>query len=98
MTLEEFESLFEKHNSEYIKFGKIENPIGNRPDLCALMMLNSYFPNDCSDMISNCEHDCFYLDIDCEKLAKLISEDDIITLIRCGVIFDEAHICLKMIT
>ncbi len=100
MTFEEFEIFFTKYQNEYHKFEKIKFPICNRPDLCAFILLDKLLPNTkdkTTDMINSVEHDKLYLDIDCEKLAEIISENDIIYLIRCGIIYDEQYQCLEMI-
>lgn len=78
---------FEKAEDEYIKFERVENPLHPRPDICAFLLLDKLLPGS-GDIVACAEHDEIFLDIDCEKLAEAASEDDIITLSRCGVRFD----------
>lgn len=87
--------IFDKHEDEYIKFEKVKDKLNNRPDLCAFILLDNLIPGD-DDIISASEHDEFYLDIDCDKLAEIISEEDIITLIRCGIRYHSEYNCLYM--
>lgn len=112
MTLEEFASLFEKYKSEYRKFKNIEYPnpgvLCNHPDLHAFIMLNNIISSPSrvasKNLISSVGHDCFYFNIDCEKLVWKIStglrkpEDVIIDLIRCGVMYDKENKWLWMFT
>ncbi len=84
------EELFEKHDDEYIKFDRVQNPRHSRPDLCAFLMLHDLSPakKPGRDMISSAEHDEIWLDIDVDQVAENATEEDIITLIRCGIRFD----------
>jgi hypothetical protein len=78
------EELLEKHEEEYLKFDKVKEKKTNRPDLQALLILDSIIPSN-RDIISASEHDEFFLDIDLEVLAAKATEEQIIDLIRCGV-------------
>ena len=40
----EVNKLYEKHDKEYGKFERIENPPSNHPDLCAFLLLDKLFP------------------------------------------------------
>lgn len=95
MTTEEFVELYEKHHDdEYIKFGRIQNKRSQRPDLHAFLLLDELVPGS-MDIIGDSAHDEFYLDIDIYSLAKVISEAQIIELIRCGVRLDEnENLCM----
>ena len=46
-------------------------------------------------MVANAEHDQFWLDIEPEQVEAL-SEDQIIELIRCGIMYDDEFDCLFM--
>lgn len=91
----DLESTFEKFSNEYIKFERVEGKLGARPDLCAFNLLDRLVPGK-TDIISAVEHDVFYLDIDLEKLAEVATEDDILLLVRCGVMYDGEYDCLSM--
>ena len=82
----DIQGIFEKFEDEYIKFSRIENKRSTRPDLHAFLLLDELFPGNC-DMISCAEHDEFWLDIEPEQMEEL-TEDQILELVRCGVICD----------
>lgn len=92
MTLAE---MFDKFDDEYIKFERVENKLSSRPDLHAFILLNQLQPQG-RDMVSAAEHDEIYLDIDCDELARVITEDQVRDLARCGVRYDEGLDCLTM--
>jgi hypothetical protein len=86
---------FEKFDDEYIKFERVENKLSSRPDLHAFILLDQLCPHD-SDMVSAAEHDEIYLDIDMDKLAEVVTEDQVCDLVRCGVRYDGELDCLCM--
>ena len=49
-----------------------------------------------SHWIRAAEHDEFWLNVDCDKLAEVATEQDIITLTRCGVRYDADNDSLAM--
>lgn len=87
--------VFERNGEEFLKFETITNPRHKRPDLCAFLMLDDLLPGD-RDMVSSAEHDEIFLGVDCEKLAEIITEDQIRDLVRCGVRYSEEYdgICM----
>lgn len=93
MTTETLESLFEKHSGEYLKFAKVQNKRSNRADLHAFMLLDSLVSGK-EDIVSSSHHDYFWLSINIHDLAQVITEEQVIELIRCGVRFDGE--CFKM--
>ena len=86
-----FEKLGEEHNT----FDRIENPPTARPDLCAFLLLDRLVPGG-GDIVSAAEHDEIYLATDCDKLASVATESDILTLVRCGVRYSNEFDCLRM--
>lgn len=86
MTSDQITELFEKHNDEYLKFSRIENPPSKRPDLCAFIKLDQIVPAK-TDIVSAAEHDEIYLSPALEELGAA-TEEDIIYLIRCGARID----------
>lgn len=84
-TMIDLEATFDKYDNEYLKFERVENKLHSRPDLCAFLLLDKLMPSDGRDIICAAEHDEIFLDADCEKLAEVATEDDILTLTRCGV-------------
>ena len=86
---------FEAVNDEFSMFENIEDPLNPRPDLCAFMLLHSLLPDN-DDMIAAGEHDVIYLSIDVNELNVILSDRDLLTLIRCGVSHDRGRDSLMM--
>lgn len=84
----DLKATFEKHNDDYIKFERVENKLHSRPDLCAFLLLHKLVPNDGRDMVSTAYNDEICLETDCDSLAEVVTEADILTLVRCGVRYD----------
>lgn len=84
----DLEVAFDKYESEYLKFERVENKLHARPDLCAFLLLDKLMPHEGRDMVCGAAHDEIYLDADCEKLSEVATENDILTLARCGVHYD----------
>lgn len=91
----DLKETFEKFNDDYIKFKRVANPLHHRPDICAFLLLDKLVPGN-GDMVAAAEHDEIYLDTDCDKLAEVATEDDILTLVRCGVRYDRETSGLAM--
>lgn len=91
----ELKAVFEKHKDEYLKFERVKDKLHPRPDLCAFLLLDSLMPGG-RDMVCAAEHDEIYLDADCGMLAGVATEDDVLTLVRCGVRYSEDNECLAM--
>lgn len=92
----DLDATFEKHNDDYMKFDRVENKLHSRPDLCAFLLLDKLMPNAGRDMVCAAAHDKSFLDADCEKLAEVATEADILTLTRCGVRYDNDTDSLAM--
>jgi hypothetical protein len=98
--------VFEKYEADFLKFEEIENPRFAVPDICAFIMLADLDVLDRAtggraagnpmDVISGAEHDQIWLNTNCEKLAKVASEEFIRDLRRCGVFYDEDYDGLTM--
>lgn len=98
MNREKMISLFEhylENTDEHHKFDRIKNPVTKRPDLQAFMILDTLLPSD-DDIIAAAEHDIIYLAPDIDDLAAVITEDDFLALIRCGISYDRHYDCLYM--
>lgn len=83
------------HDDEYIQFSRIDSPACLRPDLCAFLRLNELCPSN-SVIVSCAEHDQIWLSVDCDEFNNAASDDDILMLTRCGVIYDENTDSLSM--
>lgn len=96
MTQEEFIEIWNLHDEEYHDFKSVKNPPCESSDLSAFMLIHKFMISKEADVITSAEHDEIYLpsidDLDLEK----ITEDDIISLIRCGVRYDQNYECLSM--
>lgn len=96
MTIETLTELWEKHmDEEYLKFDRVQDKRSGRADLHAFILLDKLVPGT-SDIISCSEHDEFYPSTDVEELAKVITPEQILELIRCGVRLDAGLPSLAM--
>jgi hypothetical protein len=95
MTVEDLKALFEKHDNEFLKSELIASPRSKRPDLNAFLLLDELVPTEIGhykghgfDMVAGAEHDEIFLEPSVDKLAAVITEDQVIELIRCGIRMD----------
>lgn len=93
MTKEELIELFDKHDDLYFKIEEGKTPPAN-PHLHAFNLLQTLLPRQ-SDVLSFVEHDIIYLAHDLEELASVITEEQVIELIRCGLHYTSSHDCLS---
>lgn len=87
---------FQKYFDDYLDFERVEDKLNLRPDLCAFLLLDKLLPSERFQIICSAEHDIIYLDIDCEKLSEIATENDILMLTRCGVHYDKETDSLAM--
>lgn len=80
--------IFNSNKGEFLKFELVHNKSSTRRDLCAFIMLDKLVPDPDAKIVSAAEHDQIYLDVDLDKLAAIATSDDIIMLMRCGVMLD----------
>jgi hypothetical protein len=97
LDLEEVFNRLLKGN-DYLKFDRVENKLSQRPDLHAFMLLDRLVPGPGRDIISAAEHDQYWIDIDPDKLAAAATEEDILTLIRCGISYNAHNASLMSFT
>lgn len=81
-------SFFEKHEDEYSKFERIESPAHARPDICAFLLLARLDESN-RDMVAAAERDEIFLAPDPESVFIVATEEELLTLIRCGVRYDD---------
>lgn len=86
---------FDEANDEYMKFERIEKPRQARRDIAAFLLLAELVPGT-SPIVSCAEHDEFHLDTDCNELAKVVTQEHIVELVRCGVRYSGEYDCLSM--
>jgi len=87
------EEVFESFDDDFLKFEKVESKLNPRADLCAFLLLDKLIPGT-ADMVSGGEHDGIWLDTDCDKLAEIATEADILTLVRCGVRYEDDSLAM----
>lgn len=95
MTQKELAEAFESADGEYGKFDRVKPKLSQRPDLHAFLLLDQLCPGK-GDIIACAEHDEFWLDVDVEELAKVITKEQVIDLVRCGVRYDKSVDSLAM--
>ena len=88
--------IFRERDDEFLKFERIESPLHPCHDLCAFLLLQNLCPSN--NMIAGSDHDIVYLDTRVEDLNEVATEEDIITLLRCGVFLSSESDCLVMFT
>jgi hypothetical protein len=82
----DLQEVWDKYDDEYLKFGRVENPLYPRPDIAAFLLLDKLVPASFErDMVCGAGHDEIFLDTDVEELTKVATEEDVLTLVRCGV-------------
>lgn len=94
MTTKELKALFKKHDDEFLEFKRVE-PQRSSPDIHAFLLLNELCPNGANrDMVSGARHDEIFLRVEPEELAAVVTEAQVIELIRCGVRLDDGNLCM----
>jgi hypothetical protein len=93
MTLEEMIATFARHEGYMNLLDQWEampNKRSNRRDLHAFLLLDSLVPCEKGrDIVSAAEHDQIFLATEPEKLAAVATEEIVLELARCGVMYDE---------
>lgn len=92
------EEFFKVASDEHRRFERVVNPRSRRPDLHAFLLLDELVPGagPRDNMIGAAEHDEIWLGIDCVALAKVVTREHIVELVRCGVRYDESLDALAM--
>lgn len=85
------------NHEEFLKFENVPSArrLSNRPDIHAFILLDKLSPGK-SDIVSSADHDQIWLGVDVEDIAEWADEEDILDLIRCGVMLDEDRDCFSM--
>ncbi len=95
--IDDLDAFFEKHDGEYGEFEKIKNKKSQRPDVHAFLLLDELVPvKGNKDMVRDAEHDKIWLDTDVAKLVKVATDEQLIELRRCGVLYDNGYDALFM--
>lgn len=95
----DLEKVFEKHKDEYLEFKREQTPKHPRRDISAFILLHELVPllkNNSRNMILSARYNQVWLDADINTVAKNATEEQIVTLIRCGVHLDIQKNALSM--
>jgi hypothetical protein len=84
---------FQQFEEDFCRFEQVENPRCQRPDLNAFLLLDELLPGQ-RDIVCAASHDEIWLDVDFKALAKVISDEQILELVRCGVRLDSEGLCM----
>ena len=90
---EQLERWFAEHTDEQFLKGVMQRT--TRLDLAAFNRLNELVPGK-NDIIAAAEHDQIWLSIDLAMLAEVITEEDVIFLLKNGVLLDDDQMALRM--
>ena len=78
--------FFDEHDDEYLTAPMKTTS----PDLTAFMLLDYLVPGQ-KDMISSAEHDEFYLSVIPEEVNAVATDEELLILIRCGVLYSAEY-------
>jgi hypothetical protein len=87
----EMREQFDKYDTEFIKFDRIENPPFRSPDICAMAYIEKLMPEHKGDIIVGADHDIVWL-----ATPETLTDDDVIYLRRCGVHWSSEGDCLGL--
>ena len=97
MTVDELVNLFEKHEDEFLEYAKVEKWRSKDRDIHVFLLLEEIVPPLQSGiMIAWASHDQIHLRIGVEVFAEVVTEDQVVELIRCGVRLDDDNEGLAM--
>ena len=78
------------------KFSNISTKLASRADVHAFILLDQMFPKS-GDIISASKNNVIYLDIT-DDMIETLSDEVILELINCGVLYSSEYDCLYMFT
>lgn len=94
LTEDEVCQVFTEHDGEFLKFDRVKEKFSNRKDLHAFILMDRLVPKH-SGIISGASHDVIFLEVSIEDL-KVATKEQIIDLIRSGVMNSSEYDCLTM--
>jgi len=90
---------FERHNEEFLKFEDIPNKRSKYRDVHAFLLIEKILPDDDEPkIVSSSGSSEIWLSVDVHELSKLVSEEDVLELVRCGIRYDSNKHSLSMFT
>lgn len=93
------EQRFEQYEDEYLNYRVDPNLLYKRHDVIVINVIDNLIPaqNECSpDLIVSASRDEIFFGIDAEKFSDIVTDDQLILLIRCGLRYDGGRGCLCM--
>lgn len=91
MTVSKLKKLFQAaaNAREGCKFDRITEHLATRPDVHAFVLMDRLCPSRGGiDIVYNTTDEDIILDIKLTDLAKTISPEQVLELVRCGLFFD----------
>lgn len=85
MTSDELLQIFEENENEYGE---------DRNLLKGLNYLNNLIPSNY--LIDGADHDVVYLNVNLDDLAEVATKEDIVQLLRYGIIWSDEYDCLYL--
>lgn len=95
MTKIELINLFEKHESEYLAFERVENKLSAAPQIHAFVFLSNKYSGFSGDVIDGSDSNQIFLFPDLNDSLPFV-EQDIVDMRRAGVRYDDRCDCLSM--
>jgi hypothetical protein len=97
MTADEMKSLFKENEGLFLQSDCITERLSQMDDLHAFLLLDKLVPGQ-QNIIDGASHDEIYISIDVDKLAEVITPEQIQELIRCGIMYSDEVDSLMMFT
>lgn len=88
MTRKELIAAFVAGNDEYLSTNNLAAPRSKRRDLHAFLLIDQLLPNS-DTVLTAAEHDVVFINADLDELSEVISKEQVLDLLRCGVRVDQ---------
>ena len=93
MTKEEMIQFAKEENEKSLRFDPIKSKRSRRADIHAFLLLDELVPGN-DNMVLNAEHDKIWLEVELSELAKVVTKEQIVELVHCGVMFDDVGLSM----
>lgn len=87
MSQDKLSDKFARNRGEYGRFELVSPKLTKRPDLHAFCLLDSLCPGTVN-IVESSEEGLLWLGVDMNQLSNVVTERQVIDLIRCGVMYD----------
>lgn len=87
---------FEELEKEFLKHDRIPDtyPMREVPDLCAMLLMQKLAPlKPGEDAVCSSAHDEIFFAFDPIEVNEKASDEDVRTLVRCGIMYDRQYDC-----